>query len=163
MRQATRTSRKLRPRRRGAAVVEFAVIGPLLFLLLIGFAVLGMGVFKYQEVAYLARQGARYASIHGAQYYIDNKLPPGDQTSWTNEIKNQGVLTHVVGLEASRVNVTASWSAGNNRANAGDPATGFQTTINNNVTVTVTYSWMPEAFLVGPFMLSSASTVPMSY
>ena len=152
-----------RNRRKGATVVEFAIIGPLLFLLLIGFAVLGMGVFKYQEVAYLARQGARYASIHGAQYHIDNKLPPGDQTSWTGEIKNQGVLPWVVGLEASRITVTASWLTGNNRANEGNESTGFQTTINNNVTVTVSYSWLPESYLAGPFTLTSTSTVPMSY
>src|SRR5688572_20417907 len=157
VREISRASRPIgmasRRRRKGATVVEFAIIGPLLFLLLIGFAVLGMGVFKYQEVAYLARQGARYASIHGAQYHLDNKLPPGDQASWTSEIKNQGVLPCVVGLEASRITVTANWLTGNNRANAGDPSTGFQTTINNSVTVTVSYSWLPEAFLAGPITL----------
>jgi len=163
MRETTRASRKSRRRRKGATIVEFAIIGPIVFLLLIGFAVLGMGVFKYQEVAYLARQGVRYASIHGAQYHVDNQLPPGDQASWTSEIRNQGVLPCVVGLEASRITVTANWSTGNNRANAGNSSTGFQTTINNAVTVTVSYSWLPEAYLAGPITLSSTSTVPMSY
>jgi Flp pilus assembly protein TadG len=163
MRENTTTGRKSRGRRKGATIVEFAIIGPLVFLLLIGFAVLGMGVFRYQEVAYLARQGARYASIHGAQYHIDNRLPPGNQASWTSEIRNQGVLPCVVGLEASRLTVTAEWSTGDNRANAGNSATGFRTTIKNAVTVTVSYSWLPEAYVAGPITLTSSSTVPMSY
>ena len=162
MRAARRARGKSRTRR-GATLVEFAIIGPLVFLLLIGFAVLAMGVFRYQEVAYLARQGARHASIHGAQYRIDNQLPPGNQATWTDEIRTQAVLPHIASLDANRLTVAAAWSAGDNRANAGNSSNGFASTIPNAVTVTVTYSWMPEAYLVGPFQLQSSATMPMSY
>jgi Flp pilus assembly protein TadG len=54
-------------RRRGGTVVECAVIYPLTFLLIIGLMVGGFGVFRYQEVASVAREGARWASVHGYQ------------------------------------------------------------------------------------------------
>ncbi len=33
----------------------------------------------------------------------------------------------------------------------------------NNVTVTITYKWMPEFYLIGPINLSSTSTMAVSY
>ena len=47
--------------------------------------------------------------------------------------------------------------------NAGDPATNFATTIKNAVTVTVSYQWFPEAFMVGPITLKSSTTLPLTY
>ena len=38
-----------------------------------------------------------------------------------------------------------------------------QSVIQNYVTVTVTYQWVPELILVGPIILTSTSTVAMSY
>ena len=35
--------------------------------------------------------------------------------------------------------------------------------VTNYVSVTVTYTWLPELFLVGPITLSSTSTLPMAY
>ena len=55
-------------RRRGVAAVEFAVIAPVVLLFAFGLIVGGLGVFRYQEVAHLAREGARYASTHGGMY-----------------------------------------------------------------------------------------------
>jgi len=40
--------------RQGATTVEFAVVAPATFILLLGIVVGGMGVFRYQEVAHLA-------------------------------------------------------------------------------------------------------------
>jgi hypothetical protein len=35
--------------------------------------------------------------------------------------------------------------------------------VGNTVTVTVTYQWFPELYLVGPIVLTNSSTVPMAY
>ncbi len=57
------------PRRRGGAVLlELAIILPIMFLLVIGMIVGAMGIFHYQEVARLAREGARYACVRGTEY-----------------------------------------------------------------------------------------------
>jgi Flp pilus assembly protein TadG len=132
-------------------------------LLLIGFAVLATGVYRYQQVAFLAREGARYASTHGAQYRVDMRLAAGTTTTWTQEIRDNGVVPYCSALDTSRLTVSASWSAGDNRTNAANSSTGFTSTINNYVTVTVSYEWFPELFLVGPITLTSTSTAPMSY
>ncbi|RIK78612.1 MAG: hypothetical protein DCC68_15005 [Planctomycetota bacterium] len=152
-----------RRNRRGAAVLEFAVVGPVVMLLLIGFAVLTIGVFRYQQVAYLARQGARYASTHGAQYRVDNDLPAGDAAVWSEDIRTSGILPWTASMNAADLATSSSWSAGNNKANAADPGASSDPTINNSVTVTVTYAWFPEAYLVGPFSLTSSATMPMHY
>ncbi len=152
-----------RRRRKAAAVVEFAAVAPLVMLLLIGFAVLTLGVYRYQQVAFLAREGARYASTHGAQYRADNHLPVGDVATWTQDIRDNGILAWSSALDASRLTCTATWSAGDNRANAADSTNQFTTHIDNAVTVTVTYQWFPEAYLTGPITLTSTATTPTAY
>ena len=49
---------------RGQALVEFALIAPLLFLLIGGVVTLGVGVFYQQQLTNAAREAARYAAIH---------------------------------------------------------------------------------------------------
>ena len=48
------------------------MVYPVTILLLLGTVVLGLGVFRYQQVQCLAREGARYASVHGPQYAADS-------------------------------------------------------------------------------------------
>jgi Flp pilus assembly protein TadG len=49
----------------GATVVEFAVVAPLLFLLLFGIIELARVGFAFAEVWTAAREGARYATVYG--------------------------------------------------------------------------------------------------
>ena len=49
---------------RGQALVEFALIAPLLFLLIGGVITTGIGVFYQQQLTNAAREAARYAAIH---------------------------------------------------------------------------------------------------
>jgi hypothetical protein len=61
-----------RARRRGAHTIECAFIFPITFALLVGLVVFAMGVFRYQQMAYLAREAARYAAVHAGQYQLEN-------------------------------------------------------------------------------------------
>jgi len=56
----------------GATLVEFAVVAPLLFLLLFGVVEFGRAVITYTGVTTAAREGARYGSTIG-----DSDLNPG--------------------------------------------------------------------------------------
>lgn len=152
-----------RKRRRGATVVEFAIVGPVFFLLLIGFCVLTMGVYRYQQVAWLARLATRYASVHGAQYRADNGLAAGTSSSWTSEIGSTAVIPNTSTLDPNLTTVSAEWATGDNRANAADSATNSSTSIPNWVTVTVRYQWTPLRYLVGPISLTSTASAPVSY
>lgn len=54
-------SRRSTAPERGATVVEFAVVAPLLFLLLFGVIEIGRLIATYTSVSAAAREGARYA------------------------------------------------------------------------------------------------------
>ena len=51
---------------RGQTLVEFALIAPLLILMMMGIVTLGTGVFYQQQLTNAAREAARYAAIHSA-------------------------------------------------------------------------------------------------
>lgn len=55
-----------RRRRRGQAMVEFALVAPLFFLLLFGIIEAGRFIFYYETLNNATREGARYAIVNGA-------------------------------------------------------------------------------------------------
>ena len=160
-----RRSRRLVGRRgirEGATTVEFAVIAPLVFLLLIGFAVMALGVYRYQQVGFLARVGARYASTHGAQYRTDHRLPAGNLDDWIEDVRINGVLPQASVMTPENIVVHVEWEFGNNFPKVPISDDGTEV-ITNSVTVTVEYQWLPEAFVGRPITLKSHATVAMSY
>jgi hypothetical protein len=62
------TSRASRHRtqKSGQALVEFALVAPFFFLLLLGIIEGGRLVFHYHTLGNATREGARYAIVHGA-------------------------------------------------------------------------------------------------
>jgi Flp pilus assembly protein TadG len=148
--------------RAGATTVEFAVIAPIVFLLLIGFAVMALGVYRYQQVGFLARVGARYASTHGAQYRTDHRLPPGTVDDWIEDIRVNGVLPQASVMTPENLLVHVEWEMGSNFPKIPINDDGTEV-ITNSVTVTVEYQWLPEVFVGRPITLKSHATVAMSY
>lgn len=57
-----------RPRTRGQALVEFALIIPIFLLLVFGLVDLGRAVFISNSLAEAARDGARYGSVQARAY-----------------------------------------------------------------------------------------------
>jgi hypothetical protein len=51
---------------RGQALVEFAFVAPLLFLVIVGIFEGGRFVFFHEMLNHATREGARYAIVHGA-------------------------------------------------------------------------------------------------
>src|SRR5262245_27660161 len=142
--------------RRAATVVESAFVLPLTFFLCLGLIVGGMGVFRYQEVATLAREGARYASTHGAQYRKDANLSTGTSQDWKDEIYNNAIKPQMIALVASRLSYDITWPDVINQSGKPDNWPG------SKVEVTVRYNWVPEW---GPFpavTLSSTSSMPIT-
>ncbi len=152
--------------RRGAIVIEGAIIYPVLFLLLFGLIVGAMGVVHYQQVACQARDASRYASVKGA-----NWAKATSKTSPTAaEIKSNVVVPMAAGMDQSKLTVTVQWINGvNGSAVNWDTSTKAVTTqtptgtVSNRVRVTVTYQWFPEWGVVGPITLKSVSEMPMEY
>jgi Flp pilus assembly protein TadG len=142
--------------RRGATLVEFALVGPLTLLLMIGLLVGGMGIFRYQEVASLARMSSRYASVHGTQYQVDT----GQPAATAQDIYNNVIVPQNVSLDLSQVQYSVTWNT-DNRPYHTVISNGNVVPVTNMVTVTITYQWIPEAYL-GGITLTSTSVTPMS-
>jgi Flp pilus assembly protein TadG len=157
--------------RRGATIVESAAVYSITMLLMIGAMVGGLGIFRYQEVAELAREGARFASTHGGQYNADGWPATTGVSAISSSSDMQTYLSsQTLVLDASKLTVTASWTPPANTTPTNMPTYDDTTStipgqsqIQNYVIVTVTYTWVPEAFLVGPFTLSSTSKMAMCY
>jgi Flp pilus assembly protein TadG len=142
--------------RRGATLVETAIVLPVTFLLIIGLVVGVLGVFRYQQVAALTRAAGRYASTHGAQYRSNAGLVKGTAAIWQADIYASAVQPVMVLLDPNLLTLTATWPDVINLP--GVPDNWPQSTI----TVTISYQWFPEFYLVGPYYISSTSCVNIS-
>jgi Flp pilus assembly protein TadG len=167
--------------RRGVTIVECAVVYPAVFILLLGLVVGGMGVFRYQEVSSLARSAVRYASTHGAQYRkdanlgtgsagsssptagnglfwynTDPKQADGTDTTWTGDIYDKSVRPNLVALDVNSLSFKCGWPPVINQVDKADNWPG------SRVSVTVSYQWLPEIFIVGPFNLTSTASMPIT-
>lgn len=49
--------------RRGTVLVESAVVYPVVFLIVVSIILLGTAVFRFQQVAHIAREASRWASV----------------------------------------------------------------------------------------------------
>jgi Flp pilus assembly protein TadG len=142
--------------RRGTTAVEFALTCPIVFFLLFAIMIGGLGVFRYQQIAALAREGARWASVHGGLYASETGQPAATPA----DVYSSAIQPLSVALNSGQLSYSVTWDA-NNQPYTLDPMTGDP--VANTVTVTVTYQWIPELLLVGPFTLNSTSTAQMSY
>jgi Flp pilus assembly protein TadG len=142
---------------RGTTAIEFAITCPIVFFFIFAIIVGGLGVFRYQQVASAAREGARWASVHGADYAEETKKPAATPA----DVYNQAILPLAVALDPNYLTYSVTWD----KSNVPLEVTGgnYETPIGNTVTVTVTYQWFPELLLVGPFTLTSTSTAQMVY
>src|SRR6185369_4089931 len=97
-----------RNRRRGASLVEIAVILPLMLVLMLAAIDTAAGVYRYQQVATLAREGARYASVHAGMYSVERTKP----VATADECKTNAILPRAVNLDSSQLNCTLTWVNG---------------------------------------------------
>ena len=122
--------------RTGAAVVEFAVIGPFLVLLILGVIEFGRMVMVQQIITNASREGARLASLEGNS--------ATDIVSKTN--------TYLVDSAVNGASVTVSpTSLGD--AGFGDPV---------SVTVDIMFdqvTWLPSPLFVGGTTLSATTVM----
>jgi hypothetical protein len=129
---------------------------PVAFFLILALVVGVLGVFRYQEVATLARAAGRYASTHGAQYRKDASLGAGTATDWQADIYAKAIDPALVLVDGSLLTLQVSW-----------PDVGSQPGVPDNwpgstVTVALVYQWLPEFYLVGPYYIRSTSCVTIS-
>ena len=140
--------------RKGATLVECAFVYPVLLLLLFGLIVGGLGIFRYHQVAHLAREAARYASCHGLDYHRET----GNPAATADSIYQNVVVANAAGLDPNYLGCTVVWDT----SNAPKRVNADMTVTTNVVEVTVSYQWLPELYF-GGVTLTSKSKMPMSY
>jgi Flp pilus assembly protein TadG len=133
--------------RRGAVMVETAIVLPILFMFLLGTITIGMGIFYYEQVASLAREGARYASVRGSGYGFETGGSAADSGAISTYVS-----TLATGLDSNSLHVIPTWPD-----NSSSNAPG------NRVRVTVSYQWTPLMYISGPITLSSTSEMVVNY
>jgi Flp pilus assembly protein TadG len=140
----------------GVAVIEFALVAPILLVLLIGMLEFGKAFNYWIDQTHLASSGARLAVVNGKpdpsctypgnpclQNYIQSQAD-------TRELKN-GNTTSVP--TKARVCITFPPVTGHSSPLVGDPV---------NVTVSVGYNWLPiigERIAAGSSTISGSSTM----
>jgi Flp pilus assembly protein TadG len=140
-------------RRSAATAVEMAFIAPVFLLLVFALVIGGMGMFRYNQVAHLAREATRYASVRGMDYARATGKPAATQTS----IYDEAVRPNALALDPNALSCTVTWDKSNYpRYVAAD-----RTVHRNYVSVTVSYQWGPELPLIGAITLTSTSTLPV--
>jgi Flp pilus assembly protein TadG len=107
----TRSPRAAAPRRRqrGITIVEFALVSPILLLLLMGCVLVGIVAMNQMQLSNAVRDGARAAAVCGGVSRDSNtRLPDGtpcDQTHLVNYITaNLNAVPGSVGLNVSVIN-----------------------------------------------------------
>jgi Flp pilus assembly protein TadG len=132
------------------ALVEFALVAPIFFLILFGIIDFGRYVYYTQILNNAAREGARYAIVHGEHGIPQTGPGSADPTGTAvvNVVKQYSI--GVVGLQdISVLTVTPSW----------DPPTNNHR--DTKVTVIVTYAFHSVIPIVPipPITVRGASTL----
>jgi len=115
----------------GAALIEFALVTPILILVLVACLDFARALNAYVTIANAAREGARYATLHPAadtaaiRSYLDTRIVPLDPAS------------RDVVLSPAEVDPDPRWTSA-----APAPVT---------ITVEVGYRWDAATWLVGSF------------
>jgi Flp pilus assembly protein TadG len=153
-------------RRRGApgqGLVEFALVFPLIILLLMGIFDLGRAIYAYNTVANAARQGARVAAVNqvvSANTQCDEDRPVEDPLNPDWSIKACAASSAIaLGIPTTAVTVSYSVPPGTTLT-CGSPLN-----VGCIANVTVTYSWRAITpiigNLVGPITMTSTSQIPI--
>jgi Flp pilus assembly protein TadG len=124
---------KVRARERGAAAVEFALVLPVLVLILLGIVDFGLEINSQAIIANAAREGARTASLGGSAAEAI-----ADATTASSSLLN---------ITGSNPSVTIGCRLANGTACPSGYDTSRETGGTVILTVTYTYSWISPAIL----------------
>lgn len=135
---------------RGQALVEFALVGIIFFILVFRTMDVGRAVWNYNTLAQATREGARFAVVHGARCDSAAGCSAADLAAVETI-----VLNNSSGLNSSQVTVDVEWVC----------RTGLVSDCNevwDHVTVTSEYDYAPMSFFTGLLSLPSVTMTSTS-
>ena len=97
-----------RRRELGQSMVEFALVAPIFFIVVLGMIDGTRAIFAYNAISNASREGARYGIVHGGS--SASPVGPG-----VNEAALKDYVTqYTKAFSASDLTVTPSWPSGSN-------------------------------------------------
>jgi hypothetical protein len=142
--------------RRGAAMVEMAIVLSVFLLLVLGTMDLGIATYRYNTLSQAARQGVRQAVVHG-------NLAPPEMPAWGPATYNgtagdgsayaQAVSPMLVGFNLNTVTIKVEWPDG---GNAIQQRARFTAT-------TIYYPIVTSFFPNSSYTMSAVSTMPIAH
>jgi Flp pilus assembly protein TadG len=142
--------------RRGAVLVEGAIVLTVFLFLILGTLDLGLATFRYNSLSQAARQGARQAAVHGA--LATSAMGNWGPTSYSGtaddgSVYAQAVSPMLAGFNLSNVSITVQWIDGGNAVQQ-----RVQYTVSTTYTPTIT-----SLFSNISYTQSAASTMPIAH
>jgi hypothetical protein len=168
-------------RGRGQALVEFALVAPIFILALLALLEFGRAVYYVQMLHNAAREGARYAIVHGSGSFCPSGPMPGGQANRCDpkaENVKQTVKDFAIGIIRSNPSdfvVTVCWTKQHDLTPNTCPADNAGNVFGQDeadnqrgsaVGVTVTYSYSSFLALyvpLPPFVLTGESTLVVNF
>lgn len=101
-----------RDRSDGQGLVEFALVVPVLLLLILGIVDFARGIFIYSVVQDAAREGARYAIVHGSQAEALDGLcasGPGAACDPSGNNVKSAAAQFAIGLDPTALTTAVCW------------------------------------------------------
>jgi Flp pilus assembly protein TadG len=131
---------------RGQAAVEFALVVPILCLIVLALVDFGKAINYWLDANHLANEGARLAAVLG-----DSAQPSPTLTQWVQQQAETTELRNGMGSVTSPAKICVTFLAGptGTSGQIGDPV---------KVTVTAPYQWIPFVGS-GTFTISADATM----
>ena len=126
--------------RRGQSLVEFALVAPVFFLVLLAIIEAGRFMFYYETLNNATREGARYAIVNGANSLVCPTGPPAPGSvpcDTDGGDVEQRVRDAAFGVVGAGFTVTRLWHDG----------TGIETNNGRGFTVTVTAEYTYDSLV----------------
>ncbi|GAC1469062.1 MAG: hypothetical protein NVSMB9_12430 [Isosphaeraceae bacterium] len=120
--------------------MEMAFAGPVVIMFLIGIMDTGAAVHSNNALAEAAREGARYAAVHGS--LSATPLGPTANSAAVEDV----VRGYAIGLDPAKLQVQSSWPDLDNKPKS-------------RVTVAVSYTYQPIGLFGAAFVMRSSSTM----
>jgi Flp pilus assembly protein TadG len=126
-------------KRRGAVAVESAFVVPIAIVLLLAIFAGALGFSTYQQVAEMAREGSRWASVRGSSFGQST----GGQTPTSTDLYNNVLQPRLVNMDTKYLTYSLVYDA--------------------NSTVTVSVSYQMSLPIYGTMTFSSTSTSAVTW
>jgi Flp pilus assembly protein TadG len=116
----------MRSHLKGQTYAEFALCAVVVLILIFGVVNFSLVVYAYNFVSYAAREGARFAAVHGS-----SNPPPAHSADITNLISAEGY-----GLNGGNLKVSTTWSPNNQPGSVGRGAGSIYFQLHDSVRYT---------------------------